>query len=78
MSNSIIIENYLNMLSGEDNILFYHVFVNTQNNNAMIATITAIDRNKYHITVEVDDKKVIDGTYPTLKSAFRILHNLQA
>ena len=74
--DSIYVENYLNMLCGEDNIVYHQVFVNYETEDITEATVTDMGR-KYHLMVTVNNRSVINRTYPTINSIIRILRELQ-
>lgn len=76
MSNSVFIENYLNMLCGNDNIVYHHVSVNPENDDVTEVTITDIGK-KYHLLVFVNTRTVMNRVYPTINSASRIVRELQ-
>ena len=78
MSNnqSVLIENYLNMLCGDENIVYHHVSIDNDKESITEATVTDTGR-KYHLLVMVDGRPVINRTYPTINSINRILRELQ-
>lgn len=76
MSNSVFIENYLNMLCGDENIVYHHVSVNSENDDVTEVTVTDVGK-KYHLLVMVNGRSVINRTYPTMNSISRIVRELQ-
>jgi septum formation inhibitor-activating ATPase MinD len=76
MNDSVYVENYLNMLGGEDQIVYHHVSINNETEDITEATVTDMGR-KYHLLLLVNNRTVINRTYPTINSISRILRELQ-
>lgn len=70
------VESYLNMLCGDDNIVYLHATVNEQTEEVAVATVTALEKS-YHLLYTVNSKVVIDKQYLSINSISRILKDLQ-
>lgn len=74
--NFAVIENYLSMLCGEDNIVYRHAVVDHESETISVATVSDLGK-KYHLIYSVGTEIVIDRTYPSLNIVSRILKDLQ-
>jgi hypothetical protein len=71
-----VIENYLSMLCGEDNIIYHHATVDSVTEVIKVATVTAVGK-KYHLLYTVGTDVIIAKTYPSLNTITRILREIQ-
>lgn len=71
-----IVENYLSMLCGEDNIVYLHATTDKELNEVSVATVTDLGKT-YHLLYTKNSNVVINKTYSNILTISRILRDLQ-